>query len=155
MEDTPAHSPGGSLDKGGPFSIPGSPLGEGSLMPISGASPGVSTGLIAPDPEQVKVLVAVVRPPSHEVDWRKPIGEYLQLGMKPNDKTKTWCLARRAKGYLIHANELYRHITLGILHWCIPPDVGKALLFDIHEGICEHHTSSRSMIEKAFRHGFY
>jgi hypothetical protein len=31
-----------------------------------------------------------------------------------------------------------------------PPMEGKALLLDIHEGICDYHTSSRSMVGKAF-----
>jgi hypothetical protein len=29
----------------------------------------------------------------------------------------------------------------GILHPCILPEEGKALLLDIHEGIYEHHAS--------------
>jgi hypothetical protein len=29
------------------------------------------------------------------------------------------------------------------------------LLLDIHEGICGYHASSRSMVGKAFRQGFY
>jgi hypothetical protein len=32
---------------------------------------------------------------------------------------------------------------------------GKALLLDVHEGICVHHASSRIMVRKAFRQGFY
>jgi hypothetical protein len=36
-----------------------------------------------------------------------------------------------------------------------PPKEGKALLLDVHEGVCEHHASSRSMVRKALRHGFY
>jgi hypothetical protein len=106
-EDTPTCSPGGSPDKGGPVSIPGTPLGESGLMPISGASPGISVGLITLDPRQAEELVAVVGTPIHEVDWRKPISEYLQLGTILDDEIETRCLARRAKGYLIHDNELY------------------------------------------------
>jgi hypothetical protein len=67
------------------------------------------------DPGQAKELVAVIGLPSPEVDWCKPIAKYLQLGMIPNDETKTRHLARRAKGYLIHDNELYRCSTSGIL----------------------------------------
>jgi hypothetical protein len=73
----------------------------------------------------------------------------------PDDETETRCLARRAKGYLIHDNELYWHSTSGILQRCIPPKEGKALLLNIHEGIYMHHASSRSFVGKAFRQGFY
>jgi hypothetical protein len=89
------------------------------------------------------------------VDWWKPIAKYLWLGMISDDETKTRRLSRRAKGYLIDDNELYRCSTLGILQWCIPPKEGKALLFDIHEGVCGHHASSRSLARKALRQGFY
>jgi hypothetical protein len=57
--------------------------------------------------------------------------------------------------YLIHDDELYHFSALGILQQGIPIEEGKVLLLDIHEGICGHHTSSRSMVSKAFRQGFY
>jgi hypothetical protein len=49
------------------------------------------------------------------MDWRKLISEYLWLATLPDDETETQCLARRAKGYLIHDDELYRRDTSGIL----------------------------------------
>jgi hypothetical protein len=65
---------------------------------------------------------------------------YLRLGTIPDDETRTPCLARQEKGYLIHIDELYRHSSSGILQWCIHPEEGKVLL-DVHEGVCGHHTS--------------
>jgi hypothetical protein len=50
---------------------------------------------------------------------------------------------------------LYHRSASGILQQCIPIDEGKALLLDIHEGIYGHHTSSRSVVGKAFWQGFY
>ena len=38
---------------------------------------------------------------------------------------------------------------------CISRDQGKELLMDIHEGDCGHHLSSRTLIGKVFRSGFY
>jgi hypothetical protein len=55
---------------------------------------------------------------------------------------------------LIHNNELHRRNTSGILQRCIPLKEGKALLLNIHEGICGHHAYSRSMVGKAFLQGF-
>jgi hypothetical protein len=75
--------------------------------------------------------------------------------MMSDDKTETRCLVCQAKGYLIHNNELYHHSILGILQWGIPVKEGKVLLLDIHDRICGHHASSRSMVGKAFRYGFY
>jgi hypothetical protein len=70
--------------------------------------------------------------------------------MMSDNETETRSLARRAKGYLIHDDELYRRNASGILQCCIPPGEGKALLLDIHEGIYGHQ-ASRSMVEKAFQ----
>jgi hypothetical protein len=70
--------------------------------------------------------------------------------MIPDDKTETQRLARLAKGYLIQDDELYRRGTSGILQQCIPVEEGKVLLLDIHDEICGHHASSRSMVGKAF-----
>jgi hypothetical protein len=38
---------------------------------------------------------------------------------------------------------------------CIPLEESKALLLDVHECVCGHHASLRSMVGKAFRQGFY
>jgi hypothetical protein len=58
-------------------------------------------------------------------------------------------------GYLIHNDELYRHNTSGILQQCILIEEGKALLLNIHEGLCGHHAASRRIVENAFWQGFY
>ena len=38
---------------------------------------------------------------------------------------------------------------------CISREQGKELLADIHGGDCGHHSSSRTLVGKAFRSGFY
>jgi hypothetical protein len=48
---------------------------------------------------------------------------------------------------------LYKHSVLGIFQKCIEPEEG--LLKEIHQGECGHHASSRALVAKAFRHGFY
>jgi hypothetical protein len=95
------------------------------------------------------VVAAVTEPSNFDLDGRKPISEYLWLRTIPNDETENQHLVCRAKGYLIHDDELCHHSTLGILQRCVPIEEGKELLLDIHERICGHHASSRSMDEKA------
>jgi hypothetical protein len=51
--------------------------------------------------------------------------------------------------------ELYKRSTTGVLQRCKAPKDGITLLRDIHEGTCGHHASSRTLIAKAFRSGFY
>jgi hypothetical protein len=43
----------------------------------------------------------------------------------------------------------------GIFQKCIEPEEGLELLREIHQGECGHHASSRALVAKAFRHGFY
>jgi hypothetical protein len=75
---------------------------------------------------------------------------YLHLGTIPDDKAETGLLANQDKGYLIHNDELYHRSTSSILQRCIPPEEGRALLLDVHKGVCGHHASLRSMIRKVF-----
>ena len=39
--------------------------------------------------------------------------------------------------------------------WCISQEEDDELLVGIHEGECGIHSSSRTLVGKAFRHGFY
>jgi hypothetical protein len=50
---------------------------------------------------------------------------------------------------------LYHRNISGILPRCNPVDEGKVLLLDILEIIHGHHALSKSMVEMAFRQGFY
>jgi hypothetical protein len=45
--------------------------------------------------------------------------------------------------------------VLGIFQKCIEPEEGRELQKEIHQGECRHHASSRALVAKAFRHGFY
>ena len=38
---------------------------------------------------------------------------------------------------------------------CIQTDQGKQLLLEVHTRIYEHHATLRSLVRKAFLHGFY
>ena len=38
---------------------------------------------------------------------------------------------------------------------CVSPEEGQEILREIHEGDCGHHAGSKSLVAKAFRHGFY
>jgi hypothetical protein len=38
---------------------------------------------------------------------------------------------------------------------CVPQEEGKGILEEIHKGVCGNHTSSRTLVSKAFRRAFY
>ena len=54
-----------------------------------------------------------------------------------------------------HQRELYKRSISGMFQRCIAFEDGQAILRDIHVGTCGHHASSRSLVAKAFRAGFY
>jgi hypothetical protein len=62
---------------------------------------------------------------------------------------------RLAKRYAVVEGDLYRRGANDILMWCITQEEGRELLTDIHGGECGSHSSSRTLVGKAFRHGFY
>jgi hypothetical protein len=60
-----------------------------------------------------------------------------------------------AKRYAVVEGDLYRRGANGIHMRCITQEEGRELLTEIHGGECESHSSSRTLVGKAFRHGFY
>jgi hypothetical protein len=59
------------------------------------------------------------------------------------------------KRYTVVEGDLYLYGANGILMRCITQEEGCDLLIEIHEGECGSHSSSRTLVGKAFRHGFY
>jgi hypothetical protein len=57
--------------------------------------------------------------------------------------------------YTVVEGDLYHRGANGILMRCITQEEGRELLAGIHGGECESHSSSRTLVGKAFRHGFY
>ena len=51
--------------------------------------------------------------------------------------------------------ELHCCSVTGVFQHCVSPDEGHEILREIHEGDCGHHAGSKSLVAKAFRHGFY
>jgi hypothetical protein len=48
-----------------------------------------------------------------------------------------------------------KEVSLVFFNDVLPPDEGREILNEIHSGDCGHHACSRSLVAKAFRHGFY
>ena len=51
--------------------------------------------------------------------------------------------------------ELHHCSVTGAFQRCVSPEEGCEILREIHEGDCGHHAGSKSLVAKAFRHGFY
>ena len=51
--------------------------------------------------------------------------------------------------------ELHHCSMTGAFQRCVSPEEGREILREIHEGDCGHHADSKSLVAKAFCHGFY
>jgi hypothetical protein len=64
-------------------------------------------------------------------------------------------MAARARSYAIVEGQLYKKGVMQPLLRCISQAEGKALLAEIHFGICGSHIGPRTLSSKAIRQGFY
>jgi ribonuclease HI len=87
--------------------------------------------------------------------WISEILDYLKENILPEDHVSAERIVRLAKRYTTVEGDLYRCGANGILMRCITQEEGRELLTEIHGGECGSHSSSRTLVGKAFRHGFY
>jgi hypothetical protein len=86
-----------------------------------------------------------------DVDWRQPFVDYIREQKVPTDKYLAEQLIRRAKSYILVGDKLYRWgASSRVLMKCVPREEGKGILEEIHKGVCGNHTSSRTLVSKAF-----
>jgi ribonuclease HI len=87
-----------------------------------------------------------------DVDWRQAFIDYIREQKVPSDKNLAEKLTRRTKSYVLVRDKLYRRGTSsGVLMKCVPREEGKGILEEIHKVVCGNHTSSRTLVSKAFR----
>ena len=88
-------------------------------------------------------------------DWTLPYLAYLTRGELPEDETLARQIIRRSKSMTILNGELHKRSVTGVFQRCVSPEEGKEILNEIHTGDCGHHAGSKSLVTKAFRHGFF
>ncbi|KAK1694558.1 hypothetical protein QYE76_011255 [Lolium multiflorum] len=143
------------VDEGSSGTAPASsgtaPANPGTAPESSGTAP-VSSGTATPIPEEAVFVDSMdIEAPS----WVKPIKEFLINGTLPVDENESRRIQRRAKAYTFINGEVYKRSVTGVLQRCVEPEEGKEMLKEIHQGECGHHASSRALVAKVFRHGFY
>jgi hypothetical protein len=113
-----------------------------------------SVKMVDPEnPELASSPVMVVLPSN--LPWVEPYLEYLTTKKLPEDEVQKRQIEHRAKAYTIIDGQIYKQSTSGVFMKCIPQVDGIEILREIHEGECGHHTAARSLVAKAFFHGFY
>ena len=88
-------------------------------------------------------------------NWAVPYLAYMTQGELPEDETLARQITRRSKSMTIVNGELHRCSVTGEFRRCVSPEEGREILQEIHEGDCGHQAGSKSLVAKAFRHGFY
>jgi hypothetical protein len=87
--------------------------------------------------------------------WISEIRDYLKENILTEDHVSAERIVWLAKCYAVVEGDLYRRGANDILMRCITQEEGRELLTEIHGGECGSHSSSRTLVGKAFRHGFY
>jgi hypothetical protein len=87
--------------------------------------------------------------------WISEIRDYLKENILPEDHVSVERIVRLAKRYTVVEGDLYRRGANDILMRCITQEEGLELLTEIHGGERGSHSSSRTLVGKAFWHGLY
>jgi hypothetical protein len=88
-------------------------------------------------------------------DWRRPIIRYIKNEEELDDKNAAERIARQSAHYTLIGETLYRRGASGVLMKCILSSTGRQLLDEVHAGQCGVHATSRTLVGKVFRSGFY
>jgi ribonuclease HI len=152
----PGAAVSGLKEEAGQPSVAGSMKDRGTTgsMPAPPARQSDEAGTTM-DPGAANPLVASVFHIREIPSWVEPFSNYLITGDLSQDEVEARRIQRRAGAYTVINSELYKRSMLAIFQKCIEPEEGIELLREIHQGECGHHASSRALVAKAFRHGFY
>jgi hypothetical protein len=88
--------------------------------------------------------------------WTQVFIDYIKENMLLADKQEATRVVQRSKNYILVGDKLYKRVvSSGVLLKCIMADEGKEILGEIHLGCCTNHATSRTLVGKSCRSGFY
>ncbi|XP_008229063.1 PREDICTED: uncharacterized protein LOC103328449 [Prunus mume] len=91
----------------------------------------------------------------HSPTWMDPIIQFLQNQTLPAGLAEARRVGYRSAPYLIINDCLYKPgFSLPYLR-CLTPEEGNYVLWEIYEGICDNHSSARSLAHKPIRQGYF
>jgi hypothetical protein len=96
-----------------------------------------------------------VEPAPSKRDWRDKYIAWMDRGELPSERSEARRIAMMAKSFALIDVELYKRAASGILQRCVPIPQGRELLREIHVGVCGHHAAPHTLVDNAFRQGFY
>ena len=90
-----------------------------------------------------------------ESNWTTTIASYLKDGVLPDEKEAARKLKVRAARFVLIKDVLYKR---GFSHpylRCLGNEKADYVMREVHDGICENHSGSRSLVHKLVRAGYY
>ncbi|XP_061361260.1 uncharacterized protein LOC133305142 [Gastrolobium bilobum] len=88
-------------------------------------------------------------------DWRKPIVDYLEKGMLPEERLESRKLVPYATQYTIVHSQMFRKGLHVPMLKCLNSEEAEYVLAEIHERINGHHMGGKALAKKALRAGYY
>ncbi|XP_061373780.1 uncharacterized protein LOC133316099 [Gastrolobium bilobum] len=88
-------------------------------------------------------------------DWRKPLVDYLEKGILPEDRLEARKLVRDATQYAIVNDQLFRKCLHNPMLKCLDSEGAEYVLAENHEGINGHHMGGKALARKALGAGYY
>ena len=88
-------------------------------------------------------------------NWTTSITFYLKDNILPNNKEAAWKLKVQVAQFVLIKGVLYK---MGLSHpylRCLSSEEADYVMKEVHEGICENHLESRSLVHKLVRAGYY
>ncbi|KAI9120676.1 hypothetical protein K1719_007709 [Acacia pycnantha] len=94
-------------------------------------------------------------PISDSGDWRKPIVDYIERGILPDESLEAKKIMRSAASYTLVNDQLYRKGMHSPMMKCLAANEAQYVLLEIHEGINGHHMGAKALARKAIRAGYF
>ncbi|XP_071712598.1 uncharacterized protein [Rutidosis leptorrhynchoides] len=87
--------------------------------------------------------------------WMKPLREYLELGILPEDMKEARKIRIKAPSYKLMNGGLYRKSFLTPCLRCVGQNQASVIIKEMHKGVCGLHAGLRSVVIKILRLGYY
>ncbi|VFR03228.1 unnamed protein product [Cuscuta campestris] len=107
--------------------------------------------LATPSLNRDEVLWASADP----LEWLDRLARYIEDGVAPEDPQEARLLRMRAPTYKVQDGVLYKRSYNGILLRCLRAAEARALMEEIHEGICAAHQGPYSISRRAVIQGYF
>ncbi|VFQ73945.1 unnamed protein product [Cuscuta campestris] len=107
--------------------------------------------LVTPSLSDGEVIWVSADPP----EWLDRLAKYIEDGEAPEDPQEGRLLRMRAPTYKVQDGILYKRSYNGVLLRCLRAAEAKALMEEIHEGVCAAHQGPYSISRMAIIQGYF